>query len=283
MRILVAHQAPGLYGRHEQDHGIHSRSDRQGRPRSRPPLRGRRVHGLAAHARTTSHLSLKVRHRAMLAARSGRPYDIINVHEPSAAFVATGNRAAGSPVIIITSHGLERRAWQLAKEESRRGREGPLLRTRVTYPVTSLWPAQLALRRADHVFCLSSDDRDYLMHTMRRPASSITRIMPGAMCTRAAAGRDYSRRERLLFAATWRKNKGVEDLVPAFAALAERHPRLVLNVVGAGIPVPTVLSRFPEHIRHESSATLLPTTTQWPRRSRRPICFCCQVCLKEHP
>ena len=176
---------------------------------------------------------LKVRRRATLAARSGRPYDIVNVHESSAAFVAAmRNVAAGSPAIIVTSHGLERRAWELAKEEARLGREGPALRTRLTYPVIGLWPAQVGLRHADHVFCLNSDDRDYLIQTMARPSASITRIYPGADPAYAAAaeGRDYARCERLLFAATWRKNKGVEDLVPAFLQLARTHARLCLIV-----------------------------------------------------
>ena len=91
----------------------------------------------------------------VLAARSGKHYDIINIHEPSAAFVAAHNVAAGSPVIVVTSHGLERRAWELAKEEARLGREGPALRTRLTYPASGLWPGQFGLRHADHVFCLT--------------------------------------------------------------------------------------------------------------------------------
>ena len=203
---------------------------------------------------------LKVRHRAVLAARSGRPYDIINVHEPSAAFVATSNRAAGSPVIIITSHGLERRAWELAKEEARLGREGPRLRTRLTYPVIGLWPAQLGLRRADHVFCLNSTDREYLIRIVERPAASVTRIYPGAdpVYLAAAQGRDYARCERLLFAATWRKNKGVEDFVPAFLQLARSHATLRLVVIGAGVPESVVRSHFPDSLQGRI-ACLSPT------------------------
>ena len=206
---------------------------------------------------------LKVRHRAVLAARSGRPYDIINIHEPSAALVATSNRAAGSPVIIITSHGLERRAWDLAKEELRLGREGPTLRTRLTYPVIGLWPAQLGLRRADHIFCLNSDDRDYLIQTGERPAASVTRIYPGAdpVYVVAAEGRDYTRCERLLFAATWRKNKGVEDLVPAFLELARSHATLRLVVIGAGVPESVVRSHFPDSL--QGRIACLSPTDEW--------------------
>ena len=193
---------------------------------------------------------MAVRSKAIEADRAGRPYDIVNVHEPSAAPVLLGRRVS-SPAVVVTSHGLERRAWQLAKEEGLLGREGPGWRTRLTYPPSALWPGDIALRRADHVFCLNDEDRNALVQDFGRAPQTITRIMPGAdeVYARAAEARDYSQATRLLFAATWRKNKGVEDLVPAFVALAERHPRLVLTVVGSGIPAPTVLSRFPEHIR----------------------------------
>ena len=59
---------------------------------------------------------MAVRAKAIDADRAGRPYDIVNVHEPCAAPVLIGRRVSSSSV-VITSHGLERRAWELAKEE----------------------------------------------------------------------------------------------------------------------------------------------------------------------
>ena len=206
---------------------------------------------------------LSVRRRTRLAARSGRPYDIVNIHEPSATFMTPRDAAAGSPVIVVTSHGLERRAWELAKTEARLGREGPALRTRLTYPVIGLWPAQRGLRRADHILCLNSDDRDYLIQTGGRPAASVTRIYPGAdpVYAAAAEARDYTRCERLLFAATWRKNKGVEYLVPAFLELARTHAALRLVVVGAGVPESVVRSHFPDSL--QGRIACLSPTDEW--------------------
>jgi glycosyltransferase involved in cell wall biosynthesis len=194
---------------------------------------------------------LAVRSRAVEADRVGRPYDIVNVHEPSAAAVLIGRRGARAPAVVVTSHGLERRAWELAKEEGRLGREAPGWRTRMTYPVSGLWPGELALRRADHVFCLNEEDRNMLVQEFGRSPQTITRVVPGAdeVYAQAADARDYARGGRVLFAGTWRKNKGVEDLVPAFVALAERHAEMTLHVVGAGVPEETVRARFPESIR----------------------------------
>lgn len=192
-----------------------------------------------------------VRRQAVAAAQSGKPYDLINVHEPSAAAISICRGATGNPIVVVTSHGVERRGWELALEELRSGREGPLLRTRLIYPLTGLWQSDLGLRRADHVFCLSSEDREYLMRRFNLSQNKITRIYPAADPIYAAVAkeRDYARDDRLLFAGTWRKNKGIEDLVPAFAALAARHPELKLIVLGAGAPEATVRDAFPEEFR----------------------------------
>src|SRR4051812_5821605 len=67
---------------------------------------------------------LLVRHKARIAARSGQPYDLINVHEPVSAAIAAWKSAAGNPLVVVTSHGIERRGWDLSVEDLRLGREG---------------------------------------------------------------------------------------------------------------------------------------------------------------
>jgi glycosyltransferase involved in cell wall biosynthesis len=200
---------------------------------------------------------IAVRAKVVAAERAGRPYDVVNVHEPSAAPVLIARRAHTASV-VVTSHGLERRAWEIAKEEGRLGREAPCWRTRITYPASALVPAEMALRRADHVFCLNEDDRQVLVDELGRSPESITRVVPGAdeVYAGAAVGRDYSEATRVLFAGTWRKNKGIEDLVPAFAALAARHPHIVLDVVGAGVSAEVIRAAFPADLRSRVRASI---------------------------
>jgi glycosyltransferase involved in cell wall biosynthesis len=192
-----------------------------------------------------------VRRRAAEAARAGRPFDVVNVHEPAGAVVAAFRKGAGDPSVVVTSHGVERRAWRLALEESRLGRGGPSWKSRVVHPLVGLTQADAGLRRADHVFCLNYEDRDYLVGELGRAPESVTRIYPAADEAFAAASRarSYAREERVLFAATWRKNKGVEDLVPAYAGLASRHARLELVILGAGVPDAEVRAAFPAEVR----------------------------------
>lgn len=194
---------------------------------------------------------LLVRRHVVRAARAGRPFDLINVHEPASAIVAAFRRGTGDPRVVVTSHGVERRAWRLALEELKLGRRGPSWKTRVVYPLTGLSQADFGLRRADHIFCLNYEDSNYLIGETGRSPESITRIYPAAADTfaDAARARSYARCERVLFAATWRKNKGVEDLVPAFVELAARRPRMELVVLGAGLPDAEVRAAFPENVR----------------------------------
>src|SRR3981081_242308 len=53
---------------------------------------------------------------AAAAARAGRPYDLINVHEPSAATLVAWRARIGNPAIVLTSHGVGRRNWDLGVE-----------------------------------------------------------------------------------------------------------------------------------------------------------------------
>src|SRR5262249_43230223 len=79
--------------------------------------------------------------RAVAAARAGRPFDLINVHEPSGAAVSLMKRAAGRPRVVVTSYGVEKRGWERRLEEWRLGRDSIKLRSRLLYPVTLLWQA----------------------------------------------------------------------------------------------------------------------------------------------
>ena len=210
---------------------------------------------------------LLVRRRAVAAARAGKPYDIINVHEPGAAAIAKFRRAAGNPIVVAMSYGVERRGWGVRLEEARLGREALSLKTRIVYPLTSLWQSKIGFLNADHIFCKNSEDRDYLVNWLGLSPSKITRISPGAdpMYARLAAGRNYERMEKLLFAGTWIKRKGTPDLVAAFTCLASHYPRLQLIVLGGGTLEKSVLTDFPPEIRTRVSCVNTATEEETAR------------------
>jgi glycosyltransferase involved in cell wall biosynthesis len=189
---------------------------------------------------------------SMAAARRGEPFDLINVHEPSAAVISLLKGVAGRPRVVVMSYGVEKRGWDRLLEEARLGRETVKLKSRFLYPTTVLWQARLGVARADHIFCSSMEDYEYLTSRYRIPAGKVTRIHSGADRIYAEAGknRDYSKAGTLLFAGTWLKRKGVFDLVPAFSRLAERHAQLKLVVLNGGVPESTVRACFPEGLQH---------------------------------
>jgi glycosyltransferase involved in cell wall biosynthesis len=184
---------------------------------------------------------LAVLRHARAAWRAGRPYDVINVHEPIAAAAVLGKRQTGAR-IVVTSHGLESRGWQ------QRIANGEIpLKSRFAYPATVLWQARLALRRADHVFCLNSEDAGTLVAS-GIPKNRITRIFPAADPIFGLATHDYSRANTILFAATWIPRKGIQDLVTGFARVAAARPTVRLVVLNPGVPDAAVLNLFPSEV-----------------------------------
>lgn len=189
---------------------------------------------------------------AVAAARAGRPFDVVNVHEPSAAVLALGKRAAGNPFIAVTTHGVEDRSWGVTLEDTRLGRSAVALRTRIWHPLAVLTQARVGFRRADHVFCLNEEDRTFLRKKYRLPDDRITRVFPAADTAYLTAYeyRTYAAADRVAYFGTWLVRKGTPDLVAAFVALAARHPALKLVIMGAGFPEEAVRGSFPESLRH---------------------------------
>lgn len=184
---------------------------------------------------------IAVLRHARAARQAGKPYDVINVHEPVGAAVALWKRQTGAR-IVVTSHGLESRGWAQQMADG-----GVSLKSRISYPATVLWQTRLALDHADHVFCLNSEDASELV---RRGFSKdrITRIFPAADPIFGLASHDYTKANTILFAGTWIPRKGIHELATAFARLAASRPELRLVVLNPGVPDPAVLSYFPPEL-----------------------------------
>jgi glycosyltransferase involved in cell wall biosynthesis len=189
-----------------------------------------------------------VRRHARAAFLRGEPYEVINVHEPAGAAVAFGQSRLGGPAMVAMSHGLEKRYWELRLRRDPPGPEPPTWRTRLIFPATSLWQSYLTLRRADHVFCLSEEDRAFLVDRCQLHPEKITRVFPaaGPEFSGVAHRRSYDRAcNRVLFSGTWIERKGIRQVIEAFSVLCDRHPSLQLGVLGAGVVASSVLADCP--------------------------------------
>ena len=253
MRILVAHlverEAGGGMSRlMERVHGDLARAGHDVEFRCADDVRPAFRRGAGRLA-----FSVVVRQAAADAARRGRPFDIVNVHEPHGAVVAALRGGIGGAAVVAMTHGVERRGWEIAL---RHRHSRPSLKTRVVHPATTLRLAGVALRRADHVICLNQQDATFLSERFGVPPARTTVVVPGAEPAfgAAAGARAYARVQRILFAGTWLPRKGVHELAEAFGGIvATSGAGVTLEVAGAGVPEAVVRRAFParaaEHVR----------------------------------
>lgn len=180
----------------------------------------------------------------------GEGPDLVEIHEPLAApyaIVRALTMRRQLPPMVAFSHGLEERAWRVQRARWQlRGQKGPLS-SRFLVPLTLVAPAKIALRLADTVIVLSSQDRDHLLHKRGRRSGRIYRIDNGVeedllTLPRAPRGPDGS--VVLLFVGSWIDRKGTPELVQAFTRLCRDHPNARLIVAGAGRRPDEVLSSF---------------------------------------
>ncbi len=188
---------------------------------------------------------------ARKAARGGHPFDVVNVHEPHSAVIARLRAGAGHPAVVVMSHGLEARGWEVARRHVGMAGQGPSLRERITYPLLDLPQSRAGLRHADHVVCLNLESRTFLQERMAFDPSRITVITPGADPCFAAASSNRTCRpvRRLLFAGTWIPRKGIADLVVALSRLASAGRCFELVVLGGGLGQDAVRAAFPPSLR----------------------------------
>jgi len=172
----------------------------------------------------------------------GAFYDAISIHEPSGMFYALAKIWSLSlPPLVVTSHGVEQRAWDLRVEQA-----APSLKSRLTYPATELAQANYTLRHADAVVCLSSEDARFVAERLGVPPQRIHRLSNGIDQSLLNVEWKLSADPGLLFIGTWLRRKGTRELVQAFGELRCARPGLALTILGSGMPAELVLAEFPE-------------------------------------
>ena len=190
----------------------------------------------------------RVRKAVVDAVRRHRPYDIVNVHEPHGAAVALLRSGQNGTAVVAMTHGVEQRGWEMSLSDPA---TRPSFKTRCVYPASSLWQSRMALRCADHVICLNTQDREFLAARFGVDSARITRVTPGAdtVFGETAAARRYGPAKRLLFAGTWIPRKGTHILASAFERLCAAGSPLQLDVLGAGVSEGRVRADFSAAVR----------------------------------
>lgn len=187
------------------------------------------------------------------------PVDVVEVHEPSAAVYAVARRLAPRlPPLVVASHGLEERHWAGQRARWRvLGHRGPV-KSRVLVPLTLVIQAKVALRLADAIVVLSTEDFEHLAQARRSTPSTF--LVPNGVSGEfletplAAPPPPF----RVIFIGSWLDRKGVHELLAAWRYVhAVRAAELIL--VGTGTTLEGELKRL---TRHERAAIHVePTVT----------------------
>ena len=177
-------------------------------------------------------------------------YDVAVVHEPSAWASALLRRAgARLPPIVSMSHGVERHIFEDMAEAKRRGYAVPPRLTRFKTPVSRLWQGDLAIRHADHVVCLSTTDREFILRRHGRDPADVTLMINGIDADDLQERTSAPPGARVLFLGGWLDTKGRRLLPELWARGRAARPDARRTRVGTGTTDDQVLGDFPAALR----------------------------------
>src|SRR5262245_15020637 len=149
-------------------------------------------------------------------ARSGRCFDVVEIHEPLAAAYCVARRwNKALPPVVVFSHGLEERGYAAEMAYLRLKSRPITLKFRLS-PRTQIAQAEYAVRHADHVLCCSEEDRRYLFER-GVPAERLTRHQNGVSNAflEATGVEPPPHRGGVLFMGSWLLRKGILETIEA--------------------------------------------------------------------
>lgn len=187
-------------------------------------------------------------------------FDIVVLHEPSGFWYGLLRRVQPSlPPMIAMCHNVESKVHRLMRRAAARGYARPTPWNRVTVPLLRLWQSDGAIRLADHVACLSSEDRDHILRELGCAPERVT-WQPNGVIEEDFVPRPAPGTGRLaLFVGGWLDVKGRRLLPSIWRAVRARCPDAQLTAVGTGPPPETVLADFAAEDRN--SVTVVPSVT----------------------
>src|SRR5262245_57578645 len=97
-------------------------------------------------------------------------FDVVVIHEPAGFWYGLLRRLSPSlPRMIAMCHNVESKHFQELARAASRGLADVSLGMRIRARLLRHWQSDGAIRMADHVVCLSSLDRTYLVEQLRCP------------------------------------------------------------------------------------------------------------------
>lgn len=172
-------------------------------------------------------------------------FDAVIIHEPSGFWYGLARKCRHSlPPLVAMCHNVESKWFRERIRAARRGLARLPRSTRVKSPLFRIWQSDGAIRLADHVVCLSSEDRNYIIGTLARRPHEVTQIANGAAAEDFVTPAGRQRGMRVLFVGGWLDVKGARLLPIVFRKVRERLPDVQLTIAGSGVPPAAVAAEF---------------------------------------
>lgn len=182
--------------------------------------------------------------------RFRRDFDAIIIHEPSGFWYGLLRRVCRSlPPMISMCHNVESRNFKELTVAAQRGLATIPPGTHVKTPLLRLWQSDGAVRLSDHVVCLSTFDRDYIIRRLRRDPRQITLQRNGVGPPYFLTGRGAANGLGVLFVGGWLDVKGRRALPSIWSQVREKFPSARLTIVGSGLSAELVVRDFAERDR----------------------------------
>jgi glycosyltransferase involved in cell wall biosynthesis len=189
-----------------------------------------------------------------LVGKDGAPA-IALLHEPTAWATALLRPRRVRTVAMV--HNCEIKCWTTKLATYRESGESVALRSRLLWPLTELTQSYASIRSADAVFCLSTEDLNYMHRTLRVPLERIWRIDNGLEPSFLGLPFPETLPERdVLFVGHWLPHKGIRILTAALDKLAATGARPRVTLAGTGLTPDTIASSLPSSLR--STVEILP-------------------------
>jgi glycosyltransferase involved in cell wall biosynthesis len=181
---------------------------------------------------------------ALAILRRRHEFDVAIIHEPGGFWYGLMHAIVPSlPPLVAMCHNVESKWFRQRLRAAERGLATVPWTTRVKVPLFRTWQSNGTIRLADHVVCLSAEDRGYLIAELGRNGDEITRVANGVAPEDFVlpAGR---RGRRLLFVGGWVEVKGARLLPVVFRKVREKLPDAQLTIAGSGMPAEVVIEEF---------------------------------------
>jgi glycosyltransferase involved in cell wall biosynthesis len=167
---------------------------------------------------------------------------VVMAHEP----IAGAFMKLGVPLILF-SHGLERRGWEVAKSLAASGEGPPIrLRSRLLYPLWRLRLADIGVRRADGLLVINREDAEFARRTYGRQDAHVFRNGVHPTSSASAARGDAP---TILFMGAWLARKGTAVLRRAAESLDRRGYRPRWLLAGTRARREAVLEGWPQELQ----------------------------------